>query len=235
MIVLYIILSLGVLLGLYFILPYWARNYLRRKFLVAIKESGLVCLTFDDGPNPESTPEILSLLQELNVKATFFLVGQNIEKHPDLCREIIKQGHEVGGHSYRHVHAWKCLPFCAAFDLFRGSSILKKHCSSGQNIWLRPPYGKLNLMTLMYVLLCRQKLAFWDIDPRDYLAQPPEQITTTVLDQLTGGSVILLHERSLHTNRELRGNLTAIRMIVQEIQKQNYRFVRLSEAVSEKD
>jgi peptidoglycan/xylan/chitin deacetylase (PgdA/CDA1 family) len=79
MIVIYIILSMGILLGLYFILPYWVRNYLRRKFLVAIKESGLVCLTFDDGPNPESTPKILDLLEELDVKATFFLTGRNIQ------------------------------------------------------------------------------------------------------------------------------------------------------------
>jgi peptidoglycan/xylan/chitin deacetylase (PgdA/CDA1 family) len=191
-------------------------------------------LTFDDGPNPESTPEILSVLQELGIKGTFFLIGQSIEKYPDLCREIMRQGHEVGDHGHRHIHAWTCPPFCAVIDLIRGSLVLKKQNGSRQTFWLRLPYGKLNLMTLCYVLLCRRKLAFWNIDPKDYLPQPPEQISAMVLEHLTGGSVILLHERSLHPDKALEGNLTAIKMMVQEIKKQGYNFAKVSEAVRDR-
>ena len=197
-------------------------------------ESGQICLTFDDGPNPESTPELLTLLEDLGIKATFFLIGENIQKYPDLCQEIINHGHEIGDHGYRHVNAWGCLPFSAAFDLIRGSSMIKKQSDVKPPFWLRPPYGKLNLITLCYVLLSRRKLAFWNIDPRDYIAQTPEQITATVLDQLTGGSVILLHERSLYTNKDLEGNITAIKMVVQEIKKRRYSFARISDAVPEK-
>jgi len=229
----YIVLSLGVLVGLYFILPYWPRNYLRRKFLRAIKESGFVCLTFDDGPNPESTPEILDLLEELDVKATFFLTGRNIQKHPELYQDIIKHDHEVGEHGYRHVHPWGCLPFSAVKDLIRGSTAIKEENRGKNSFWLRLPYGKLNLITLCYVLLYRRKLAFWNVDPRDYLPQTPEQLSASVLTHFKGGSVILLHETSLHTNESTKGNLVAIKMIVQEIQKRGYTFATVSQAIRE--
>jgi peptidoglycan/xylan/chitin deacetylase (PgdA/CDA1 family) len=233
-IVIDIMLACCVVLCLYLGVPHLARNLLRKKFLSAMGKGGQICLTFDDGPNPESTPDILTLLEDLGVKATFFLIAENIKKYPDLCHEIVNHGHEIGDHGYRHVNAWGCLPFCAVIDLIRGSSMIKKQSDVKQPFWLRPPYGKLNLITLCYVLLYRRKLAFWNIDPRDYRPQTPEQITATVLDQLTGGSVILLHERSLHTDKELEGNLTAIKMVVQEIKKRRYSFARISDAVPEK-
>ena len=226
-----VLLAYFVLLCLYLGLPHLVRNLLRKKFISAMGKSDQVCLTFDDGPNPESTPDILALLEGLGVKATFFLIGENIKKYPDLYHKIIKQGHEIGDHGYRHVNACGCLPFCGVVDLIRGSFMIKKNSDVNQTFWLRPPYGKLNLLTLCYVLLCRRKLAFWNIDPRDYLSQPPEQISALVLNKLTRGSVILLHERSFYTNKNMEGNISAIKVIVQEIKKRGYRFAVLSEAM----
>ena len=220
-----------IVLCLYLGVPYLIRILLKKKFLSDIGKGEQVCLTFDDGPNPESTPDILALLEDLGVKATFFLIGENIKKYPDLYHKIIKQGHEIGDHGYRHVNACACLPFCAVMDLIRGSSVIKKHGNTRQAFWLRPPYGKLNLLTLCYVLLCRRKLAFWNIDPKDYLSQPPEQISALVLKKITRGSVILLHERSFYTNKDMEGNISAIKVIVQEIKKRGYRFAMLSEAL----
>ncbi|MHC4782914.1 MAG: polysaccharide deacetylase family protein [Planctomycetota bacterium] len=220
-----------IVLCLYLGLPYLARILLKKKFLSDIGKDEQVCLTFDDGPNPESTPDILTLLDDLGVKATFFLIGENIKKHPELYHKIINQGHEIGDHGYRHVNACACLPFCAVIDLIRGSSIIRKNGNARKVFWLRLPYGKLNLLTLCYVLLCRRKLAFWNIDPRDYLSQPPEQISALVLNKLTRGSVILLHERSFYTNKNMEGNISAIKVIVQEIKKRGYRFAVLSEAM----
>ncbi|MHC4962555.1 MAG: polysaccharide deacetylase family protein, partial [Planctomycetota bacterium] len=110
-----------IVLCLYLGLPYLARILLKKKFLSDIGKDEQVCLTFDDGPNPESTPDILTLLDDLGVKATFFLIGENIKKHPELYHKIINQGHEIGDHGYRHVNACACLPFCAVIDLIRGS------------------------------------------------------------------------------------------------------------------
>jgi peptidoglycan/xylan/chitin deacetylase (PgdA/CDA1 family) len=227
----YVIAAVIALLGAYFAIPYWARNVLKRKFLKSIQKSGLVCLTFDDGPNPESTPELLDLLDELDVKATFFLVGQNIKKHPELLQQIIQHQHEVGDHGYRHVHAWRCFPFCAVMDLIRGKKVINSLCNREISFCLRPPYGKLNLITLCYVLLDHRRLAFWNVDPRDYMAQPPEQLCSSVLGHFCGGSVILLHERSIHTNKALEGNLKAIKMMVHEIKQRGYTFATVSQAL----
>ena len=219
------------ILGLHISVSCYARNCLKRKFLAAVKKSGYVCLTFDDGPSPESTPILLDLLDELKIKATFFLVGQNVEKYPDLCKSIIRRGHEVGDHGYRHIHPWTCLPCCAAIDLFRGSLVLKKHTDSARTFWLRPPYGKLNLTVLFYVLWNGRKLAFWDVDSRDYQTQPPEKLSSLVLEHCGRGSVILMHERPFHANHAFRGNLTAIKTMVREMQKRGHTFATVSEAV----
>lgn len=229
----YILLSYLIVIVLYFGVPYCVKNHLKKRFLSTTKKSGRICLTFDDGPNPESTPDILALLEELEIKATFFLIGQNVEKHPELFDEIVRKGHEIGDHGYRHVHAWACFPFCAVIDLIRGKSAIQKQYDAKPPFWLRPPYGKLNLITLCYVLLCRRKLAFWNVDPRDYQAQSPEVMSAVVLDQITGGSVILFHERSFYSNAALQGNLTAIKMIVQELRQNGYAFAKVSEVMAE--
>jgi peptidoglycan/xylan/chitin deacetylase (PgdA/CDA1 family) len=227
-----IMLAMLAILGLYFEVLCWVRNHLKHKFLITAKNKGCVCLTFDDGPNPASTPDLLDLLEELNIKATFFLVGQNVQKYPELCREILRHNHEVGDHGFRHVHPWTCLPFYAAIDLIRGHAEVKKHCPTNGPLWLRTPYGKLNLTTLGYVLLCRRRLAFWDIDPRDYLPQPPDKLATAVLNQFMGSSVILLHDKPPQAD-PINTNLSAIKIIVQEIKKQGYTFAKVSEAAGQ--
>lgn len=227
----YIIAAVLALPAVYFVMPYFARNAIRSKFLEKIEKSDCVCLTFDDGPNPQSTPKILSLLNELDVRATFFLVGKNIEEYPELLQEIINQGHEVGDHGYKHVHAWACFPFRAALDLFRGFSTVKKHINFNQGVWLRPPYGKLNLITLCYSLVYRRKLAFWNVDPRDYLPQSPETLSENVLKKINGGAVVLLHERWSDSNQSLESNLKAIEIIVKSVKNQGRHVVTLSEAV----
>ena len=229
--ILYSMAAIAGILGLYFVVPYCVRKLLKRKFLAIVKKNGHICLTFDDGPGPESTPVLLDLLDELEIKATFFLIGQNVEKYPELCQKIIQRGHEVGDHGHRHIHPWTCFPCCAAIDLFRGSLVLKKHADSARTFWLRPPYGKLNLMVLFYVLWNGRKLAFWDVDSRDYHAQPPEQLSSLVLQNCERGSVILMHERPFDTNHAFHGNLTAIKTIVQEMQRRGCTFATVSEAV----
>ena len=226
----YVIIAIVIFIGMYFIVPYGLRNILRARFIARVKQSNRVCLTFDDGPNPESTPVLLSLLEELNVQATFFLIGKNVERHPDLLREIVKHGHEIGDHGYKHIHAWACCPFLAVVDLFRGHRILKQSLGF-DHFWLRPPYGKLNMLTLLYVWVYKRKIAFWNVDPRDYIPQPPVQLYTEVLKSISGGSVILLHEKTMLSEKTLVDNMVAIKIIIQALRARGYTISKVSDAI----
>ncbi len=151
-----------------------------------------ICLTFDDGPHPDSTPRVLDLLEKSNLKATFFLVGANAERHRTLVRAIEKAGHEIGGHGYHHVHPWKASPLACLRDLILGDRAMRSLGLNGR--LLRPPYGKLNLLTLLYVLLLRKKLALWTLDPKDYRQTSGARTAELILSKLAPGSVILLHD-----------------------------------------
>ncbi|MHA2062632.1 MAG: polysaccharide deacetylase family protein, partial [Candidatus Sifarchaeia archaeon] len=161
---------------IYIVIPYLLSLFIRRRRLSALGKGKYSCLTFDDGPNPDLTPDLLELFKKKGVKATFFVLGENVKKYPQLAAKIVEHGHEIGEHSYSHAHPWKRNPFNQALDLINGGRAIKRYISSGNSQWFRPPYGKLNLITLLYVLLSRKKLAPWDIDTRDYQEHSSEKL-----------------------------------------------------------
>lgn len=226
-----VLLTVLIISALYIIFPWCVRNILKRKFLSTVKGSFCTCLTFDDGPNCEFTPRLLELLKDEGVKATFFVTGHNVDKYPYICEEIIKHGHEIGEHGYYHIHPWLSSPIGSLSDLIRGSSIIKKRFGTAKNILLRPPYGKLNLGTLCYVIFFKRKLAFWNVDPKDYCELAPDIIAENVKNQLTDGSVILLHERSYDSEKDMENRIHAIKLIINNIKKSGYICATLSEAM----
>ena len=149
---------------------------MRRRFINTFRMSGCVCLTFDDGPHPESTPKILELLEKTGVRATFFLLGENVEKHPDIVAKIVSHGHEIGAHGYSHLHPWKSDPYNSLLDLIKGDKIIKQCKAPESNRYFRPPYGKFNLITLLYVLITKRKVVFWNVDPKDYKETLAERV-----------------------------------------------------------
>lgn len=175
-------------------LPWGVKLLQRRRFLAAVDASRCVCLTFDDGPDPDSTPKILDLLARADARATFFLIGEQAEKHPELVRRIAGEGHQVGEHSFHHTHAWKSDPIRTVMDLVRGGRSLKEVAGGPTSAWLRPPYGKMNLGSLLYVWLGRRRLAFWNVDPMDYSRGTADEVARFVGERLNPGAVILLHD-----------------------------------------
>jgi peptidoglycan/xylan/chitin deacetylase (PgdA/CDA1 family)/glycosyltransferase involved in cell wall biosynthesis/predicted RNA methylase len=186
--------ALLLLLFSYFILPLWVERYWRMKFCRRIRKSGSVCLSFDDGPNPEATPMILELLQQYGAKATFFVTGENVEKYPDLIERILEHGHEIAEHSYGHSHPWKSSPWRSWSDLKLGERAIKPYVRSRGLVLFRPPFGKMNLMTLLYVWRTKKQVVFWNIDPKDYQQPSGETVAQFVYDRLAKGAVILLHD-----------------------------------------
>jgi peptidoglycan/xylan/chitin deacetylase (PgdA/CDA1 family) len=178
----------------YLVLPHLAKNILRARFAHAARRSGDKFLTFDDGPDPESTPRILDILDAYGVKATFFVVGERAERYPAIVRGILSRGHEVGEHGYRHLHPWTARPVRYIRELARSARSARTYASPPARVIFRPPFGKLNLITMAYVIAVGRRLAFWDIDPRDYEGASADAVADHVLERLDHGAVVLLHD-----------------------------------------
>jgi len=178
----------------YLVVPYAVKVFLRLRLSHIASRSGCKFLTFDDGPDPLSTPRILDILDEFGVNATFFVVGQRAEEYPSIVQSIISRGHEIGEHGYAHLHPWMSWPGKYARELMRSGRAIGNFVSHRTHVVFRPPYGKLNLFTLIYVLFTRRRIAFWDIDPRDYENADAKSIADDILKSLDSGSVVLLHD-----------------------------------------
>jgi peptidoglycan/xylan/chitin deacetylase (PgdA/CDA1 family) len=215
--------------AVYIVLPTVARYYFRKAFLSSARKTGYVYLTFDDGPDPESTPAILEVLTQTDVKATFFLVGARVARYPHLARQIAEMGHPIAEHGYTHLHPWTTGPIRVAADLLRGGKAVLQYRSSNDRGLFRPPYGKLNLVTLLYIWLGRRQCAFWDIDPKDYSSNSSTEVARFVMDRISPGSVILLHDGRLHGGRSAEVTPQAARVIIEGAHRLGLRLNTLSE------
>lgn len=211
---------------LHILLPWMIKIILRRRFLARAAQSPHAFLTFDDGPNPDATPAILELLKAHGAQATFFVVGTNAEKSPEIVRAIRKEGHALGTHSYRHTHAWKTDPLLTVMDLFRASNFLSDLGSPAPRLF-RPPFGKLNLGSLIYIFARKCIVAFWNIDPQDYEKLNGSLVAAHVVSRLRPGSVILLHDGSWNSSRSAANTVEAVRIILEAGRSKGLSFASL--------
>jgi len=147
----------------------------------------VLCLTFDDGPDPAITPKILDILEAHGLKAVFFCSGQLAERHPDLVSLIKSKGHAIGNHGYLHLDGWKTV----SRVYLRNFSISADHTSTSL---LRPPYGRIR--PFQYRELAEKyKIVFWDLMPYDF---DKKMTGANVLDilkkKIRPGSIIVLHD-----------------------------------------
>lgn len=232
---LYFFLIIITILTIYIVIPSIYKIIIRKQFLLNIIQDKNIYLTFDDGPNPESTPSILKILDNYKVKATFFIVGRRIKDYPWIVRDILTAGHEIGYHSYFHHHPWKSDPFTALIDILKFHKIIIRHDLVIKYTKLyRPTYGKFNLINLLYVLLTKKRTIFWTIDPKDYKSNSPESIAKYISENLKAGSIILMHDgriSSEHTSPDV--TVKALERLLESIIKQGYKFSPISSAIKE--
>ena len=153
-----------------------------------------VYLTFDDGPIPEVTPKVLAILDRYGVKATFFMVGENIDKHPDVFEQVIQAGHAIGNHTYNHVKGWKysTADYIANVQKFPKETKL-----------FRPPYGRTWLWQRMAVKRLGYEIYLWDVLTRDYNPRrTPEAMLKQIQRQTRSGSIINFHD-SIKSNERM--------------------------------
>ncbi len=184
-----------------------------------------VGLSFDDGPHRLLTDRYLQVLKENNVRATFFMVGSQIERYPDQARNVMAQGSEIGNHSWSHAQLDKLGP--EELDHELNSVSRQVYNLTGQKpAFIRPPYGRYSKGLAATAAGTGQQLVLWDVDPRDWQGPSPGEITERVLAQVKPGSIILLHEGRQNT-------LEALPEIIRRLRESGLEPVPVSELFSQ--
>ena len=146
-----------------------------------------IWLTFDDGPSPKVTPFILSILKKEGIKATFFLVGENIKKYPKLFNQIIEEGHVVANHSYSHKNGWLSKNTKYLNDIEKCQELMPK------NKLFRPPYGKISPLQIRKIKRS-YKIILWDVLGWDFSTKiTPKRVKENILKNTVSGSILVLH------------------------------------------
>lgn len=177
-----------------------------------------VAITFDDGPDSDYTPLLLEGLKERGVKATFFLLGKQAEKYPDIVKEIYQEGHLIGNHSYEHVNLSN-LTDSAAMEQVNKTNRLLYEITGEYPQYIRPPFGcwkcNLDYDTKMIEVL-------WDVDPLDWKTSNSDVIAKRVVNKVTENDIILLHDAS-------ESSVKAAFKIIDALEKEGYTFVTVEE------
>jgi len=178
----------------WFLLPFAVRKLSEKRLAELCRDNKAIVLSYDDGPGADLTPRLLDLLKQHQAVATFFMLGRATQANPETVARALREGHEVGSHSFDHANAWKVLPVRAARDLAAGIHAVRT--LGGDGHLFRPPYGKLTLATLLDGLLRRQSFGWWTIDTRDTKDHGARRPVQDILDQIRtgGGGVVLAHD-----------------------------------------
>lgn len=164
-----------------------------------------VYLTFDDGPIPEVTPWVLDELKKYNVRATFFCIGANVQKHPEIFRRIIANGHSVGNHTFNHLNGWKTKTSAYVENVLKCEDILNSECRiQNSELLFRPPYGKMTSKQGSILQKKGFKIVMWNVLSYDYAADiSAEKCLQNVLKNIRPGSILVFHD-SLKAEKKLR-------------------------------
>ncbi len=191
----------------------------------------LVALTFDDGPTPQFTAEILNALNEQGVKATFFLIGGELEKNMEEGRKIVAAGHEIGNHSYSHTRMIFVAPSFVKDEIEKTDALLRA-AGYEKQAHFRPPYGKKLFALPFYLSQNNRRTITWDVEPESFpeIAKSSEAITQHVLDNTKNGSIILLHVMYDPQKKSPR----AVKPIIEGLKQKGFRFVTVSELIASK-
>ena len=206
---------------MYFIkTPKIAQSILKKAVWNIPNNDRRIFLTFDDGPTPSITNQTLDILKEHKIKATFFCLGSQVEKHPEIFQRIINEGHTVGNHSYSHLKGWTTNNKIYLEDVHRGESLIDSNL-------FRPPYGKIK-RSQINSLSPQIKIILWDVLPGDFSSKNDvEKIVSNTLNSVESGSIIVLHDNDKCGTKMLQ----ALPIIIDKLQEKKYSFPPITENI----
>ncbi|WP_051304338.1 polysaccharide deacetylase family protein, partial [Calidithermus chliarophilus] len=188
------------------------------------EEARLVALTFDDGPWPGSTPAVLDILARNGVKATFFWIGQHLERYPDLARQVVAEGHAVGNHTYSHRSAASPAEV-AALEIGRASALIEE-VTGVRTTLFRPPGGHLENGLVKHALEQGYVVVMWSALSDDTKpGADAASIVHNVMGRVRPGSIVLLHDGGGDRARTLE----ALPLLIERLRAEGYRFVTVPE------
>ncbi len=157
-------------------------------------EEHKVYLTFDDGPHPEITPWILKQLKKSDAKATFFCLGENVEKYPEIIRQILSEGHRVGNHGYKHLNGWKTNDDDYLQDYLKGQEMLR--FTQNDTLLFRPAYGKIKKSQIpnLKSQIPNAQIINWSLMPGDFDATISSEKVYSNLQRVQSGDILVLHD-----------------------------------------
>ena len=196
------------------VVPRWLRMlYPNRTWSLPVDEK-ILYLSFDDGPHPTITPRVLELLKQYNAKATFFCVGNNVEKYPAVFNSIQAEGHSLGNHSFHHLNGWKSDNQIYIDDVKKADRLIHSNL-------FRPPYGRLKFSQASALLQMGYELIMWTVLSADYDRNiTKEQCAMRVIKNITPGTIVLFHDSEKAEERMLY----ALEELLNDATKKGYQF-----------
>lgn len=183
-----------------------------------------IALTFDDGPHKKYTEEILDILDEYSIKATFFVVGVCAEKYPDIVAREIASGHEIGNHTYSHAHLRNIKPSDLTGEIEKAEQLILSSVNYKTTLF-RPPEGVCNDTVRAVAKNMNYSLVLWSIDTRDWVPASRDDIVNAVIGNVDGGEIILMHDYVVGKSN----TPDALRILIPKLLEEGYTFVTVSE------
>lgn len=188
--------------------------YNKALWRIKVPEKKTIYLTFDDGPIPDLTPWVLDLLDKYSIKATFFCVGDNVRKYPEIYEDIVSREHKTGNHTFNHLQGWKHTDKYFLENAREATKLIDSHL-------FRPPHGHMRLSQTQKLINAGYRVVMWDVVTRDYSRfQTPNQVLENVKQYTRDGSIIVFHD-SLKAEKNIR---YALPLALEWLIKQGYTF-----------
>ena len=198
------------------------------------EDEKIIALTFDDGPDEVFTPQVLDILKKNDVKATFFLVGENLKQNKEIVKRQFEEGHEIGNHTYTHINVAKSGYDKVYEEITKTQEEIKEIIGVEPKLF-RPPYRAMSRHMCDIVKNKNMNIILWsNLDPRDWSNPGVYSIVNTIESKVENGNIILLHDYNNLRNSKSQ-TIQALESVIPYLKEQGYKFVTISELIENLD